>query len=84
MKNILLLFIIFISQTFADKKIDKYKHKENIKIILTDYFNNVDKKNVEGISDHFTSELIMHFGSDEVTHINTITDFHPIFESWSN
>lgn len=84
MKNILLPFIIFISQTFADKKIDKFKHKENIEIILTDYFNNVDRKNVEGISDHFTPELIMHFGSDAVTQINTVTDFHPIFESWSN
>lgn len=83
MKNILLIFFIFLSLINADSTFDKFKHEEIIKVILTDYFKNVDEKNIEGILDHLTSELIMNFGSDGVTRIKSKTEFYPIFESWS-
>lgn len=83
MKNYFLISIFFLSQIFAKSELKKFKHEENIKIILTDYFSDVDKKNVDGIVKYLTSELVMHFGSDGVTRIKSETEFYPLFNSWS-
>ena len=74
---------MLLSQVRADSKLYQFKHEEDIKIILMDYFNNVDK-NVEGILDYLTSEFILHFGSSGVTRVKSKTEFYSIFALWSN
>ena len=69
---------ILTSSAFSEKK--HYKHEESIKNVLSNYFEDVDAKNPDGMLKVLTPEFFLHYGDGPVTRINSEPEFIKLFE----
>ena len=81
-KSIFLFLFILTSSVFSEKK--HYKHEESIKNVLSNYFEDVDAKNPDGMLKVLTPEFFLHYGEGPVTRINSEPEFIKLFEAWKN
>lgn len=68
---------VFTSSVFSEKKY--YKHEDSIKNVLSNYFEDVDAKNPDGMLKVLTPEFFLHYGKGPVTTIN-VHNFMNIYE----
>lgn len=73
---------VFTSSVFSEKKY--YKHEDSIKNVLSNYFEDVDAKNPDGMLKVLTPEFFLHYGKGPVTTINSESEFIKLFEAWKN
>jgi hypothetical protein len=81
-KSLFFFLFIFTSSVFSEKKY--YKYEESIKKVLSNYFENVDTRNPNGMLKDLTPEFFIHYGESAVTRIKSESEFIQLFEAWKN
>ena len=82
-RAILFTLVIFSGIVLGEDK-KPFKQEEKVLSVLISYISSVDEKNVEGMLEHITIPLDLHFGSQQVTTIKSKGEFEKIFDRWNN
>ena len=82
-RAILFTLVIFSGIVLGEDK-KPFKQEEKVLSVLKSYISSVDEKNVEGMLEHITIPLDLHFGSQQVTTIKSKGEFEKIFNRWNN
>ena len=83
-RAILFTLVIFSGVVLGEDKKPFKKQEEKVLSVLKSYISSVDEKNVEGMLEHITIPLDLHFGSQQVTTIKSKGEFEKIFDRWNN
>ena len=82
-KSILAIFLIFCCVLLgANQK--PFKYKKKILSKLNSYISEVDQKDFDGMLQYVTIPLVLHYGSQKVTSIDSENEFQKIFNGWKN
>ena len=84
MPRAILFTLVIVSGIVLGEDKKPFKQEGKVLSVLKSYIACVDEKNVEGMLEHITIPLDLHFGSQQVTTIKSKDEFEEIFYRWNN
>tara|TARA_B100000579_G_scaffold27684_1_gene19488 strand:- start:2624 stop:3145 length:522 start_codon:yes stop_codon:yes gene_type:complete len=83
LRAVLFTLVVLSGTTIGEEK-KPFNQEGKVLSVLKSYIGCVDEKNVEGMLEHITIPLDLHFGSQQVTTIRSKGEFEEIFNRWNN
>ena len=84
MPRAILFTLVIVSSMVLGEDKEPFKQEGKVLSVLKSYISCVDDKNVEGMLEHITIPLDLHFGSQQVTTIKSKGEFEKIFNKWNS
>ena len=84
MPRAIIFTLVIVSGTVIGEGKEPFKQEEKVLSVLKSYIGCVDEKDIEGMLEHIVIPLDLHFGSQQVTTINSKGEFEKVFNRWNN